>query len=335
MQISRRFHLPPLALLGLIPFLAACGGEGAGKAKDRPPVRHFQFHYSVTIPGRLFEASQVRVFIPLPLEDGNQSILKKEISSPVPGEFKVEKKYGNHFWYAQFPKGYGKDCRIRGDFYVERKGERPGFDHLASKPDLFLKPNALVPVEGRLIQKEIQNLPPSGAAVAGVIPRARQIFDYVVGTMEYKKVGDGWGKGSTAWACSSRYGNCTDFHALFLSLARAEKIPSRFVIGFPIPEGKKEGKIGGYHCWVEFLDKKKGWIPLDASEAWKHPKEKERLFGSLPPDRIAFTMGRDLVLSEDQKSGPLNYFVYPLIETGKKRLSKKDGVQISFSFQEG
>ncbi len=335
MQHSRHFWAVSLVFLGLFSPLSGCGEGAGGGEGGANSVRDFHFRYSVTIPARLSNTSIVRVFIPVPLEDGNQSILRKKISSPIPGKFGVEKKYGNLFWQAEIPKGYGKDCKIQGDFYVKRRGEKPAFDKLASKPELFLGPNALVPVEGSLIQKEIQNLPVSGAALSGAMPRARQIFDYVVGTMEYKKVGDGWGKGSTAWACSSRYGNCTDFHALFLSLARAEKIPSRFVIGFPIPQGKKEGQVSGYHCWVEFLDKKMGWVPLDASEAWKHPKEKERLFGSLPPDRIAFTMGRDLVLSEDQKSGPLNYFVYPLVEAGEKRLSKKDGIKISFSFQEG
>jgi len=335
MQISWRFWNLSLLSLGLFSLLAGCEGQPKGKTGSVPAVRHFHFRYSVTIPARLSKDTSISVFIPLPLEDQNQSILRKELTSPIPGRYGVEKKYGNHFWQTRIPKGYGKDCEIRGDFFVERRGEKPAFDRLASNPELFLQPNSLVPVEGPLIHKEIQNLPIAGAALGGVTPRARQIFDYVVGTMEYKKVGDGWGKGSTAWACSSRYGNCTDFHALFLSLARAQKIPSRFVIGFPIPQAKKEGKVGGYHCWVEFLDKKKGWVPLDASEAWKHPKEKENLFGRLPPDRIAFSIGRDLVLSKDQKSGPLNYFVYPLVEAGKKRLSQRDGVEISFSFKEG
>jgi len=144
--------------------------------------------------------------------------------------------------------------------------------------------------------------------------KARAIYDYVIDTMEYKKSGTGWGNGDTYWACSERYGNCTDFHALFISLARAEGIPARFEIGFPIPEDKPAGKVGGYHCWVELYIEGTGWFPIDASEAWKHPENKDLLFGTQPADRIKFTEGRDLELGEGHVTGPLNYFVYPHLE---------------------
>ena len=47
--------------------------------------------------------------------------------------------------------------------------------------------------------------------------------------------GSGWGNGDTFWGCSERYGNCTDFHALFISLTPSEGIPARIEIGFPVP----------------------------------------------------------------------------------------------------
>jgi transglutaminase-like putative cysteine protease len=75
--------------------------------------------------------------------------------------------------------------------------------------------------------------------------RARAIYDWVVENVEYKKVGTGWGNGDTFWACSERYGNCTDFHALFISLARTEGIPARFEMGFPVPDSRPSGEIGG------------------------------------------------------------------------------------------
>jgi transglutaminase-like putative cysteine protease len=127
-------------------------------------------------------------------------------------------------------------------------------------------------------------------------------------------VGTGWGNGDTFWACNERYGNCTDFHALFISLARTEGIPARFEIGFPVPDDRGAGAIGGYHCWVQFYLPGEGWIPIDASEAAKHPEKRELYYGTHPANRVQFTTGRDLVLSEAGRNQPLNYFIYPYVE---------------------
>ena len=68
-----------------------------------------------------------------------------------------------------------------------------------------------------------------------------------------------------------------------------------------------------YHCWAEFHDEKRGWLPVDASEAKKKGMA-DAYFGTIPNDRIEFTAGRDIVLSPPQRGEPLNYFVYPYAE---------------------
>ena len=70
--------------------------------------------------------------------------------------------------------------------------------------------------------------------------------------MKYSKEGKGWGRGDSDWACDSKFGNCTDFHSLFISLARSQKIPAKFEIGFPLPDKRGAGDIPGYHCWAKF-----------------------------------------------------------------------------------
>jgi hypothetical protein len=52
---------------------------------------------------------------------------------------------------------------------------------------------------------------------------------------------------------------------------------------------------------------------VDASEAWKS-KRHYACFGRLPSDRVAFTIGRDLVLESRQAGQPLNFLVYPYAE---------------------
>jgi hypothetical protein len=70
--------------------------------------------------------------------------------------------------------------------------------------------------------------------------------------LRYDKSGEGWGHGDAVWACTSRNGNGTDFHSLFLGMKRASGFPARFEIGFPLPESKTEGNIPSYHCWAAF-----------------------------------------------------------------------------------
>ena len=124
------------------------------------------------------------------------------------------------------------------------------------------------------------------------------LYDHLAATMKYDKPADkpGWGQGDALWACESRFGNCTDFHSLIIGMARACHIPARFVIGFPLPGDRTEGEIAGYHCWAELYLEGIGWLPLDSSEASKHPEDRDRFFGRLDANRVEFTRGRDLRL---------------------------------------
>ena len=45
---------------------------------------------------------------------------------------------------------------------------------------------------------------------------------------------------------------------------------------------------------------------------------KEYYFGNLTPDRVSFTVGRDLDLVPKQQGEPLNFFVYPYAEVDGK-----------------
>ena len=151
--------------------------------------------------------------------------------------------------------------------------------------------------------------------------------------MKYDKSKPGYGNGDSVWACDSRTGNCTDFHSLFISVARARGVPAKFQIGFPLPAERGMGKIGGYHCWAQFHSASQGWVPVDISEADKAPEKKDYFFGNLNENRIQFTTGRDIVLSPPQKGPPLNYFVYPHVEVDGKTWPK-DRIRLSFGYRD-
>ncbi|MBI4546424.1 MAG: transglutaminase domain-containing protein [Ignavibacteriae bacterium] len=173
----------------------------------------------------------------------------------------------------------------------------------------LLSADRLVPIDGKISSeaKRVVQFP------LPVLQKARVLYDHVVRTMHYDKTGVGWGRGDAVYACDTRRGNCTDFHSLFIGLARASGIPSRFVIGFPIPERITQGDIAGYHCWAEFYDDTLGWIPVDASEANKHLQKKEFYFGGVDANRVQFSVGRDIRLSASENVEPQNYFIYPYI----------------------
>lgn len=188
-----------------------------------------------------------------------------------------------------------------------------------------LQANSLVPITG---------LPADLAAKVSQgktqpLDKARAIYDYVFTTMRYEKTGTGWGRGDVLYACDAKKGNCTDFHSLFIAMARSQGIPARFEIGFSLPPDKRSGEIAGYHCWSDFYVDGRGWIPVDISEAWKHPEKREYFFGSHDVDRVQFSMGRDLHLTPAQDGRPLNYFVYPYVEVDGREYPN---VSLAFSF---
>jgi hypothetical protein len=131
--------------------------------------------------------------------------------------------------------------------------------------------------------------------------------------MQYKKFGEGWGQGDAVFACSTLYGNCTDYHAYFIGLARSVGIPARFAIGASIPSERNDGGTDGYHCWAEFYADGKWW-PIDISEADKFSALSMYFFGHHPANRFEFSHGRDLIVEPAPVSGPINFLAYPLLE---------------------
>jgi transglutaminase-like putative cysteine protease len=253
--------------------------------------------------------------VPYPAETRDQKILDAHVDSPWPERLTREEKYGNRMVYAE-----GKADASIGDlvmrFVIERRPSTgtPTMADAYLRPALYQTPNKLIPLSGVIRDLAEQE----GRGAEGRAAKIRAFYDYVYRTMSYDKSGTGWGRGDAVWACENKRGNCTDFHSLFIGMLRSQGIPARFLIGFPIPDADA-GAIPGYHCWAEFLDEQRGWVPVDASEAKKKDMP-DAYFGTIPNDRIEFTAGRDIVLSPPQHGEPLNYFVYPYAEAHGKAL---------------
>ncbi|MGA3089576.1 MAG: hypothetical protein ABSD75_13250 [Terriglobales bacterium] len=70
-------------------------------------------------------------------------------------------------------------------------------------------------------------------------------------------------------------------------------------------------------------------MPVDISEAWKHPEKHDYFFGAHDANRVQFTQSRDLTLTPAQEGPPLNHFVYPYVEIGGQ---EHPNASIAFSF---
>jgi transglutaminase-like putative cysteine protease len=320
-----------ISALMALPVAARAPGEFS------PPTRTFQFTYQVTLRDLPSGAQRVRVWIPRAVTDANQTVVLKAVTGPVQLRDSVRRAPGNHILYGELLHPSSGAAQFTFEYQVTRKeyskGDyaslRKGDDGPTAAPASLardLAPDRLVPIDGKIKQMadEITRGKP------GTVERARALYEYVFQTVRYDKSGTGWGRGDSLWVCDAKHGNCTDFHSLFISLARAEGIPARFEMGFPVPTGK-EGIIPGYHCWAEFFVNGTGWVPVDISEAWKDPQKHDYFFGTLDANRVQFSAGRDLILQPKQDGGPLNYFIYPYVEVDGKPF---EGVEKKFSFRE-
>jgi len=311
--------------------------------KFSPPSRSFRFTYNFTVKDIPSGAKRVRVWVPMPQTDQHQTVRVLAVKAPVKTRITQEPGYGNRMMYAeiQFPEAQNSAAG-KAEFTLEykitrREYARGDYAHLRradQTPSLvpasmsrLIAPDTLIPTDGRIKELAVEVT----GSQTGAVAKAKAAYDYLFTNMRYDKTGSGWGRGDAVWACDAKHGNCTDFHSPFIGMLRADGIPARFDIGFPLPENKDKGDIAGYHCWAEFYARKTGWIPVDISEAWKAKQKEDYFFGSVDANRVQFSTGRDVTLSPKQDGPALNYFVYPYVEVDGKPYDKLDK---QFSFEE-
>jgi transglutaminase-like putative cysteine protease len=275
---------------------------------DRPDIvtgsDEFEFVYRVKLPAI---DGKARLWMPLAKTDAFQTVRIDEISIPIKWQKIHDRDYGNDICVINpRTEDSGKTIELR--YRVLRK-EKAAYATTDTNVTRYLRPEKLVPVNETFSTLAEQAV----AGKTGDLERAKALYDHVLGRMHYDKSRPGWGRGDAMFACDAKTGNCTDFHAYFIALARSVQIPARFAIGATIPADKNEGAIEGYHCWAEFFADGR-WVPVDISEAWKNPKLADYYFGHNPANRFELTKGRDLIVDPEPASGPINFLVYPLLE---------------------
>ena len=287
----------------LITILLLAATAFAAERKIIRDVDRFELIYELRLPQLMKPGT---MWIPLARTDAHQKFQVLAIESSVAWRKTRDAKHENELLILQ-PRSSDSGERVRIRYQVTRLEKMPHAE--SGDPQQHLKPEKLVPLNIRFT--DIANEVTKG--IAGDRARGKAIYRHVLTHMKYSKAGKGWGRGDALYACDARKGNCTDFHAYFIALCRAAKIPARFAIGFMIPADCDAGAIGGYHCWAEFYANSK-WVPLDISEADKHPELADYYFGHHPANRLELSRGRDIVVQPAPKAGPFNYCFGPHLE---------------------
>jgi hypothetical protein len=313
--------------------IVACGLAIAGVAAGESDVisaknRSVELTYTAVIENIPEGAKSIDLWLPIAQDTDAQTVSRVQVNYPEGGAITTESRYGNKIWHkrieAPFPDSVGAEIVFdihRTEIVIREAKELADTPKAKTSFAEYLKPNYLIPIEIDPVNKiasdlKLENDPP---IVAG-----RKIYDWLIDEFTYNWKAPGAGKGDVRWACDSKTGDCNDYHSMFLALCRNQGIPADHEFGFPIRSKRSEGIIPSYHCWARFHVKGIGWIPIDASEADKHPELREYNFGSQSVSLLKFTHGRDVTLSPPQAGPPLNKFIHPHVEVDGKPYDEND-----------
>jgi transglutaminase-like putative cysteine protease len=228
--MSRRLFPFPFIFVVLIFLLytARSASTTTPVSPTEPSTRSFEFTYQVHFPATENPAGPVRLWIPLPQRDGYQDLSNLHIESAVAYSKGQDSEYKDAFaefrpTASQAAEGFDVTLRFsatRHEHKVALDGALNGVSAtLPADPMLhrYLEPDKLVPLNGVIGELAKEHT----AGDTTQLEKARHIYDFVVSTMRYDKSGEGWGHGDAVWACTSKRGNCTDFHSLFIGMMRA------------------------------------------------------------------------------------------------------------------
>jgi transglutaminase-like putative cysteine protease len=281
------------------------------------------------------EAKNVRLWIPYPMSDKNQDITDVIINGNYSsmGVYR-DPQFGNNILYAEW-NGPVQERKLSFSFNVKRKElvtknfpqKETAFSTDEFKP--YLGPTTPGRTEG-IFKKYALKITKGKKTV---LAKARAVYDWIVDNMHRDPDVKGCGFGEVEKLLGTLGGKCADLHSVYVALARASGVPAREVFGIRIPKGKEGDMTKAQHCWAEFYLPGKGWVVVDPADVRKMILEqnlsieqakpyREYYFGAVDESRIAFGMGRDIILNPPQSASALNYFMYPYAEADGKPLNE-------------
>ncbi|MBI3270585.1 MAG: transglutaminase domain-containing protein [Planctomycetes bacterium] len=318
-------------------------------------VRH---ELAVTLPDG---AKRVRVWFVLPQDDPSQDVKDLKIEAPYPTRVTKDSE-NNKVLYLEAEGPKEKQFSVLETFRITRREVKsdadPAKTHALGDNERaslarYLAPNQNVPIDDRI--RELAR------TIVGdeknPVLAAKKLYEWELDNVDYW-VKDPKNKkaspvGSTTYCLENHTGNCTDFHSLWLSLARASGIPARLIYGsFFKKELDGQDVDQSYHCWPQFYAPGLGWVSHDVAiadifrapfpvtpdneqlvrrttadgYAGPDPAKVAYYFGNLDERRVTWSSGRDLVLDpKPEASAALNALPKAYVEVDGRPLPEKTG----------
>lgn len=253
-----------LVLPGCIVSLAVLLAVGTWFFISRAAVDQYhvakQVHWNLTVRNNSNRALRdIEVFSFAPLPDTWQQLLVE-----LTGTHSVElldqgsaQPYGRLLLEAIPPYGQ-RNIRLQAEVAMasgHANRERSDLDSL-------LEPEPLIESDDEQVLRVAHQLDQGDSALT-----ARAIYDWLITEVEYTGY-DPTDRGALH-ALKQRTGDCTEYAALAVALARALRIPARMVNGYVVNEGGRLSPFS-FHAWAEIrLDNR--WLILDAQEKYFDP----------------------------------------------------------------
>ncbi len=278
-------------------------------------IRQYRLTYNFVFKYKN-KTNRIDIWMPFPPELKEQSLLYFNV---IPKSAKTILRY-NSIYATAILHIKAKDIKRLKITYVILRKTRTTTSLIYSlkvykKPKLF-KQFSLVP-DNPIIKREVHQIAITVTKKdKNFIDKVHDIYNFVIGYLRYGHI-PGSGRGDLNWLFKTKEGSCIDYHSLFMALCSQIGVPTSFEIGILFPPNNISGIVSHYHSWVKFFMPKIGWIPVDVSEADKHPQLKRFYFGNLTANRVTLSMGRWFKVADKK----LNFFTTPIVKINGKDFS--------------
>jgi transglutaminase-like putative cysteine protease len=285
-----RFFQPGLTLVLFAACLAVAGQcEPDSAARSSPRQDRLELIFRAADVRVESPTAQLHVWVAEPTDGPGQDGIQRLSCQPAPTEVFDDPEFGNRILYFDLSPALldGATIEIRRTYL--RTGWRLDFD--PASVEAF---GPLDPGDPRVIQytrperwlerpEEIYRL------AHELTSNATSEWEKVRSLTRWTGENCGYvyppptGRGALEML-SQRKGDCGQYACLFIALARAAGIPSRFIAGLPIdPE---TGGMGA-HAWAEVWFPRTGWLVVDPTR----PLEE---LGTLSPESVVMTRGLNI-----------------------------------------
>ena len=267
----------------------------------------FTVRQSFSIPDA--KQGKARGWFWMPEDRPEQKVLEFRIpEAPPTTRITRDPRHGRAWLYAETDNQAARPLKIVTEFKVLRKAVSGLADPAKARP-LTGEDRRAFAAELRADEKHMEITPEIrqiARRLAGdetnPVLLARKCFDFVIQKSEhYSKSGPkakGLQLGSATECLEGRGDTCTDQHALFIALCRAQGIPCRLSYGSRVkPENAGRDFDPGYRCWPKFFAPGNDWVPVDVSSGdTAAAGQAHAFFGGLDENRLEWAEGRDFNL---------------------------------------